>query len=69
MGESNSLSSDDNEGLIGVVAVHFVFVAWFVVVHPGVKTRRVENLFALFFLVGKVHHVDDFDGHVRFLLI
>jgi hypothetical protein len=33
-------------------------------VHPGVEARRVENLFALFFLVGEIDHVDNFDGHI-----
>jgi hypothetical protein len=33
-----------------------------------VKARRVEDFFALFFLMGEIDHIDDFDGHWGFLL-
>jgi hypothetical protein len=54
--------------LIGIVAVHFVFVPRFVVMHPGVKTRRVEDILTPFFFVREIDHVNDFNAHLAFSL-
>jgi hypothetical protein len=58
-----ALAVDNVKRLVGVVAVQLVFLAWFVIVHPGVKARRVENLFAAFLLVCEFDHINDFNGH------
>src|SRR5687767_5779211 len=54
-----------DESLIGVVAVHRVLLAWRVVMHPGVKPRRVKNVLTLFFLVRHIQQIDDFDTHEK----
>jgi hypothetical protein len=62
-----ALAVDDVKRLIGIVAMHLVFVAGFVVMHPGVKARGVKDFLSPFLLVGEIDHVDDFDGHCGFL--
>jgi len=45
-----ALSVDDIKRLVGIMAVHLVFVARLVVVHPAMKTRCVEYVFAFLFV-------------------
>src|SRR4030095_5962611 len=54
---------ENDESLIGVVAVHVVLLARFVIMHPGVKARRVKDVLAPFFPVRHIHEIDDFDTH------
>ena len=63
-----AFSFEDEKSLVSVVAMHLVFLPRLVVVHPGVKTRRIENVLAAFFLVGQIDHIDDFDAHDKLLL-
>jgi hypothetical protein len=37
-------------------------------VHPGMKTRRIENVLTALFCVSHIHQVDYFDAHDKLLL-
>src|SRR5439155_24244332 len=64
-----ALAVENDERLIGVVAVHGVFLPRLVVVHPSVEARCVKDVFAPFFLVRHIDEIDDFDAHCKFLLV
>jgi hypothetical protein len=46
------------KGLIGIVTMHLIFLSWLIVMHPGMKPRRVEDVLAPFFFMGQIDNVD-----------
>jgi len=59
------LRHDDVERLVGVVAMHVVFLARLIIMHPGVKAFGVEDLFAPLASLREIfrvlQHPDHFD--------
>jgi hypothetical protein len=45
------------------MAVHRIFLPGFVVMHPGMKTGRIEDVLAPLLLVRQTHDINDFDAH------
>ena len=59
-----ALAVNHIKGLIGVVAVHVVFVAGLGInMNPGMEFLGVEDHFSLTFF-GHLNHVHDFDWHI-----
>jgi hypothetical protein len=63
-----AFSFKNNKGLVGIVAMHRVFLPRLVIVHPGVKTWCVKDVLAPFFRVPHIHQVDHFDAREKLLL-
>src|SRR5262245_27156836 len=69
IGEAHrAFSFEDDKSLVSIMAMHGVLLPPLVVVHPGMKPRRIENVLATLFGVSHVHQVDYFDAHDKFLL-
>jgi hypothetical protein len=45
------------------MAMHLVFLSGLIIVHPGMKARRVENVLASFLPMCQLNHVEDLDRH------
>src|SRR5262245_10083380 len=69
IGEAHrTFSFEDHKSLVSIMAMHGILLSRLVIVHPGMKPRRIENVFAALFGVSHVHQVDYFDAHDKFLL-
>ena len=64
IGETHrALAVQNDEGLIGIMAVHGVFLPRFIVMHPGMEARRVKNILAALFFMRHIDEIDDFNAH------